>query len=427
MRSVEIQPGKLQGKVNIPPSKSLAHRAIICAGLASGESEIDNINFSKDIIATTEGMKSLGMKVLREGDRLIIDGSSIFNVEGPLDIQCNESGSTIRFLIPIALLNDNLAIFRGKGKLVSRPLNVFYEIFDEKNINYENNNGELPLKLEGKLIGGDYKIRGDVSSQFLSGLLFALPLLQEDSKIIITTKLESKGYVDLTIDALKTFGVTIENNNYESFLVKGNQKYKPMNYKVEGDFSQAAFYLVAGALGNDVECLDLNLESLQGDKAIIDIIRRMGGKVEETESGLRAFPSKTYGAVIDVSECPDVVPVLTVLAALSKGETRIINAARLRIKECDRLAVITSELKKLGAKIEEHSDSLIIEGVESLSGGEVDSHNDHRIAMAMAMASTRCRENITIKDSKCVEKSYPHFFEDFKALGGIIDEWNVGE
>lgn len=427
MRIVDIEPSRLEGSVSIPPSKSLAHRAIISAGLAEGVSEIENINFSKDITATTEGMISLGMEVTNKDEKLFIDGSGFINNEDNVTIECNESGSTIRFLIPIAMVKDRESTFTGKGKLVSRPLNTYYEIFDNQNIEYITTNGELPLTVKGNLNSGEFNVRGDISSQFISGLMFALPLLEDDSVINITTELESKGYVDLTLDTLNKFGITIKNDNYKSFYIKGNQKYKSQKYRVEGDFSQAAFWLVAGTLGSAVEAVDLNLESLQGDKAIIEIIEKMGGSILETKEGIKALPTQTHGAVIDVSQCPDLVPVLAVLASLSEGETRIINAERLRIKESDRLAAITSELKKLGANIEELKDGLVINGVDKLTGGEVISHNDHRIAMALAVASTRATGKVTIKDSKCVEKSYPHFFEDFKKLGGIVNEWNVGQ
>lgn len=427
MRCVEIQPNRLEGKVNIPPSKSLAHRAIICAGLAEGVSEIENINFSKDITATTEGMSSLGMEVTDKDGKLFIDGSGFMSNDSSVTIDCNESGSTIRFLIPIAMVKDIESTFTGRGKLVSRPLNTYYEIFEKQGIEYLTTNGELPLTVKGNLKSGEFNVRGDISSQFISGLLFALPLLKEDSVVNITTNLESVGYVDLTLDTMKKFGVKIKNDNYKSFYIKGNQKYKSQKYRVEGDFSQAAFWLVAGTLGSSVDAVDLNLESLQGDKAILEIIEKMGGSIIETEDGIKALPTQTHGATIDVSQCPDLVPVLAVLASLSEGETRIINAERLRIKESDRLAAITSELKKLGANIEELKDGLVISGVDKLTGGEVESHNDHRIAMALAVASTRCTGKVTIKDSKCVEKSYPHFFEDLKKLGGIVNEWNVGE
>jgi len=285
----------------------------------------------------------------------------------------------------------------------------------------------LPLKVRGKLTSGTYRVRGDISSQFITGLLFSLPILEGNSRIQITTKLESKGYIDLTLDILKDFGIEIENNNYKEFNIRGAQKYNSRNYYVEGDYSQGAFFLVAGALGSSIVCSGLNKDSLQGDKVILDILEAMGCNVEESEEGIKVKPSKTKGIEIDASNCPDLVPVLTVLASLSEGETKIVNAKRLRIKECDRLHAITKELNKLGANIIELEDSLIISGVNELKGGEVDSHNDHRIVMALAIAATRTRGNVIINNPRAVEKSYPNFFKDYFKLGGECDEFNYRE
>jgi 3-phosphoshikimate 1-carboxyvinyltransferase len=267
---------------------------------------------------------------------------------------------------------------------------------------------------------------GDVSSQFISGLLFALPLIDGDSEIVITKKLESRGYVDLTLDILNKFGINIINEAYNRFIIKGNQKYIKRNYRVEGDFSQVAFWLVAGALGGDIVCHDLKEDSLQGDKVIVDIIKRMQGNLITEDGKMTSTTAETVSTIIDGSECPDIIPVLAVLAALSEGTTEIVNAGRLRIKECDRLSAVASELKKLGADIEEKEDGLIIKGKKELIGGEVDSFNDHRIAMALAVAAIRCKEPVTIRDSGCIKKSYPTFWEHYKMLGGKLDEWSVG-
>ncbi|GIM29528.1 3-phosphoshikimate 1-carboxyvinyltransferase [Clostridium polyendosporum] len=426
MKHVIINPNKLKGELTIPPSKSMSHRAVICAGLSEGVSNISNVMFSQDIDATCDAMRSLGVNVERNDDTLKIQGTSKIKVVNPT-INCFESGSTIRFLIPIAATSGEQVIFEGKGKLVERPLKSYYDIFDLQKIDYKNVDGKLPLTINGKLKPGNFEIRGDVSSQFISGLLFALPLLDGDSKIIITTELESKPYVDLTLQMLNDFKVEVENHDYKEFAIKGNQKYIASDYKVEGDFSQVAFWLVAGLLGADIVCGGLKLDSLQGDKAILSIIEDMKGKLVIDGDKVQALPSKTKGAVIDASQCPDLVPVLTVLAALSEGTTEIINAARLRIKESDRLTAISTELKKLGADIEEKEDGLIIRGRDSLNGGEVHSWNDHRIAMAMAVASLKCNEPIIIKDADCVKKSYPHFWSDFKKLGGNINEWSLGK
>ncbi len=402
MKSVIINPSKLTGEIRIPPSKSISHRAIICGGLSEGPSNIKNIIFSDDIIATLEGMKSFGVKV--EGIE-----------EDP------ESGSTLRFLIPMAGLLGDEVIFTGRGKLVERPLETYYKIFREQDIEYKNDNGKLPLSVRGTLKPGTFRVKGNISSQFITGLMFVLPLLEGDSRIEITTELESKGYVDLTIEALKKFSIEIENNDYKEFFIRGNQKYINKDYRVEGDFSQAAFWIVAGTIGSSIKCTDLNINSLQGDRVILDIVKEMGGTISADSNIIEISPSRTKGTIIDAAQCPDLVPVLAVLGALSSGITKIINAERLRIKESDRLRAIATELNKLGGDVRELEDGLIIKGKENLKGGVVDSWNDHRIAMALAIASIKCTEPVTITNSDAVKKSYPQFWRDFVKLGGEID------
>lgn len=426
MNCVKINQSKLEGSINIPPSKSLSHRAIICAALSSGESNIDNVVFSDDIDATCDAMRKLGASIEKTSEMsLKIKGSFPLELKEE-EIDCKESGSTLRFLIPISLLAKGKAVFRGKGKLVSRPLGSYYNIFDEQEINYKNMDGNLPLQLEGSLNPGEFKLEGDISSQFITGLMFTLPLLNGDSKIIMTSELESKGYVDLTIDMLDKFGIKVINNYYKEFTIKGGQEYKARDYKIEGDFSQAAFWIVGGMLGERIVCKDLDPDSLQGDKAILHLIEEMGGDLNLENSSFIAKKSNTKGIVIDASEWPDIVPILTVIAALSEGETRIVNAARLRIKESDRLKAISTELNKLGADVKELEDGLVIRGGKDLTGGTVDSWNDHRIAMALAIASIKATGDVTITNSDVVKKSYPHFWEDFKSLGGDIDEFNMG-
>jgi len=432
LQKVQITPTVLKGKVMIPPSKSVSHRAIISAGLAEGISRVSNVILSEDIISTMKGMESLGVAVqvlgsVEEGKpvTLEIKGNPNLRIVNNT-INCRESGSTLRFLIPLAALVDGEVTFTGQGKLVERPLDAYYEIFQEQGINYKNTEGLLPLTVHGRMKSGIFKLKGNVSSQFITGLMFVLPLLEGDSKIIITTEMESKGYIDLTIDVLEKFGVTIQNNNYREFLVKGNQRYINRDYRIEGDYSQAAFWIVAGTIGENITSLGLNDSSLQGDKAILEITKAMGGDWEVTAEGVEARRVETKGTTIDASQCPDLVPVLAVLGALSKGTTKIINAERLRIKESDRLKAISTELNKLGAKVSELTDGLVIEGVDELTGGTVDSWNDHRIAMAMAVASLRCAGTVTITGSDAVNKSYPHFWKDFMKLGGKVDERSMG-
>ena len=431
MADLKIYPSKLKGEVKIPPSKSMAHRAIICAALSDGLCIIENIDYSDDIIATIDAMNSLGAKIVKHKDYIEVIGA-YGSDEKPQEtriIDCNESGSTLRFLVPISLLFKGSSKFIGRGNLGKRPLTTYYNIFERQGIEYSYEEDNLNLVINGELKPGTFEVEGNVSSQFITGLLFTLPLLKEDSKIIITTEMESKGYIDLTLRAMSDFGVEIINNNYREFIIKGNQKYNARNYRVEGDYSQAAFFLCADSLGNEVLCKDLDLNSLQGDKEVIDILERMNVVFNANDIGVKGTTNgELASTVIDGSQCPDIIPVLTSVAALTKGTTEIINAGRLRIKECDRLAAVTSELNKLGAKIIEKEDGLVVTGVEKLQGGvEVWSHKDHRIAMTLAIASTRCEEPIVIKDYECIAKSYPKFFEDFKALGGNVHEWNVGK
>lgn len=435
MGNLKIYPVKLSGEIKIPPSKSMAHRAVICAALGDGISKVTNIDYSDDIIATINAMSSLGTKITKRKDYLEVYGiNSPENIEAnsvkdERTIDCNESGSTLRFLVPIAALFEGVNRFVGRGNLGKRPLDTYYKIFDEQGIKYSYKEGILDLKTEGKLKAGEFKMEGNISSQFITGLLFTLPLLDGDSKIIITTEMESKGYIDLTLSTIKDFGVEIINNNYEEFIIKGNQIYKSIDYRVEGDYSQAAFFFCADALSNYIVLNDLKLDSLQGDKEVIDILERMELKLSSENNGLIGRISNSLkSTVIDSSQCPDIIPVVSLVAALSEGTTEIINAGRLRIKECDRLAAVTSELNKLGAKITEKEGGLIIEGVKELKGNaEVWSHKDHRIAMTIAIASTMCKEPIILKDYECVSKSYPQFWDDFKNLGGVFDEWNLGE
>lgn len=417
--NVIISPNKLSGEVIIPPSKSLSHRAIIAASLANGQSVISNVLFSKDILATIEAMRACGAKIIQLEDSLIIEGSNVKRVCN--EINANESGSTIRFLIPIALVCADKMCFNGENHLVNRPLDVYYELFDKLGIKYSHpQNAYLPLETIGGLKPCTYEIRGDISSQFITGLLFALPLLGGDSTIKITTKLESKGYVDLTLDILSRFGVEIINNEYQEFIIKGNQEYKPCDYTVEGDFSQSAFFLVANALGSDITLKNMNINSFQGDKKIIDDIAKFGVDCIWDNSDLKCNKNDLNAAVIDFSQSPDLGPALTVLAALSKGKSEFINASRLRIKECDRISCMKEELSKMGAVIKEFPDGMEITGVDKFFGNIINSHNDHRVAMAIAVAATIADGETKILNAGCVSKSFPHFWQVFESLGGIV-------
>lgn len=418
MTNLTLSPQKLRGNVTVPPSKSMAHRAVICASLAAGRSTIKNIQLSEDIIATIEGMRSFGAVISYDDQTLTIDGAALgTSQDSRRMIDCNESGSTLRFLIPLATLFTGETQFVGRGQLGKRPLEPYQEIFAAQALSYHQVDSDaLQLTVDGTLTPGVYEMRGDISSQFITGMLLTLPLLAGDSVLKITTHLESIGYIDLTLSVLKAFGIELEyDGKSQEFRIKGHQRYTAQPYEVEGDYSQAAFWLSANALGNTLNVTGLDPSSLQGDRAIIGILEALQSGSVESER------------VIDGAQVPDIIPVVALVAALSKGKTTIINLERLRIKESDRLAATQKELTALGANIEIAGDSLVIEGVFALSGGkEVWSHKDHRMAMMLAIASTVCNEPIHIKDSECVKKSYPDFWEIFQQLGGEIHERNMG-
>lgn len=420
MDSIKLFPSKLSGTITIPSSKSQCHRALIAGALADGASHIKNVTYSDDIKATVNALRCFGVIIEKIEDSIIVKGQGKVDRTCQL-IDCNESGSTLRFLIPLALTSGYEYTFNGKGRLPERPIGPYYEIMEKQGINYTNNYGRLPLTVKGKLRGDNYHIPGDISSQFITGLMFALPLLEGDSKIIATTPLESRGYVDMTMDTLKKFSIEVDDVD-GSYLIKGRQKYMNSDVMVEGDFSQAAFFLCSGVLGGDITVSGVNYNSLQPDKAIIDIIKAAGGKIDIISDGITARESELKGNEIDASNCPDLVPILAVMGAVSNGTTVIKGAKRLKIKESDRLKAISTELNKLGAYITQTDDGLIIKGVSKLSGGVVDSWGDHRIAMALAVASIKCSEPLVIQNSSVVKKSYPGFFEDFIMLGGKIYE-----
>lgn len=415
VNDVTIKPKMLKGTVTVPPSKSVLHRAIISAFLSKKTCTIHNVAFSDDIKATLNGIKALGCYYKNTGNTITLYPD--LHIDDEIEIDCIESGSTLRFLIPIALLTGKKIKFTGRGRLMQRPINPYIDIFNEKGIHYEIN--EDNIVLSGQLKGGIYKLKGDVSSQFITGLLMALPLAKEDSEIIITTETESKGYIDITLNVLSDFGIKIENQDYKRYIIKGGQEYNATEYTAEGDYSQAAFFLVADALGCDIVCKGLNENSLQGDKEILNILKKVGCKIEKTSDGIKAQKTdEINGITVDVRDIPDLVPVLAVLFGFCKGESHIINAGRLRMKESDRLSAITQELKKLSVDITEEKDSLKIIGNNEAFGAVVSSWGDHRIAMALSIAAFRCKgDNVTILGAEnAVKKSYPDFFEIYKNL-----------
>lgn len=422
------------GCVHIPPSKSVAHRQVLCAALSRGKCTLSHVDMSEDIKATVAAVNALGVQTRFDEEKgiLEVDATTLGRQNAVID--CGESGSTLRFLIPIAAALGASARFLGKGRLPQRPLGIYGELLPAHGVEFRSQGG-LPLEISGKLKWGVYRLPGDVSSQFITGLLLALPLLEGDSEIVLTSHLESKGYVDLTIATLKEYGVEIL-ETAQGWKVPGGQRYTPCDCQVEGDWSQAAFFLCMAALsptGAPVEIRGLRQDSLQGDKACVELFRRFGLRVSWHGESLSAWNPKAgepfgglQGFVIDASQIPDMVPALAVCGALSRGETRIINAQRLRLKESDRLAAMAEALCAVGGKVDATADGLVIQGVPWLRGGLVQGKNDHRVVMAMAAAALRAREPLLVTDAHSIRKSYPGFFQDFTALGGSAHVLDLG-
>ncbi len=418
MSDIIVKPSQLYGRVTAPPSKSDVHRAIICAALSKGVCRIAPVALSDDIKATIGCVRSLGAAAKINGDVLTVDGTDIFkNKTASLD--CKESGSTLRFFVPVAAAGGIETDFNGRGSLVSRPIGLFADILPKAGVDCETS-GTLPLKIKGKLKAGTFKVAGNISSQFITGLLFALPLLDGDSKIVLTTPLQSIGYINMTIACLKKFGVNVETTDY-GWFVKGNQKYVSRDYRTDGDWSQAAFFLTAGAVSGDVTVDGIDINSTQGDKEIVNLLKSFGADVEVSDNSVRVRKSELSKADIDASQIPDLVPILSVLAGCAKNNTLIHSAERLRIKESDRLKTTANMLKSIGGKVEEKSDGLVIFGTGGFKGGTVDGSNDHRIVMSAAIAALACKDDVKITDRESINKSFPNFFDEYKRLGGVFD------
>lgn len=413
---LRFEKSELKGTVSAPPSKSMAHRLLLCAALSEGESFISPIDHSDDVNATLNCLKSLGASYKQNGDRMTVyglgkkdvDGSSGTNHENIPVFPCNESGSTLRFFIPVSLLYFREAIFTGSEKLFERPLSVYEELFEKQNIEFEKSENRFVVK--GKLNPGRYEVPGHISSQFISGLLFALPLLSGNSEIIVKEPLESESYIDLTIGALKKFSVSVQSERTEDariLRILGNQKYEPQEVFVEGDFSNSAFFDALNDIGkNDVRVEGLSENSIQGDR----IYKKY---FSEIESG---------NPVIDIKDCPDLAPVLITLAAVKNG-AEFHKTKRLQYKESDRGNVMAEELRKFGADIIVGEDAICVRPKELHAPSEtVEGHGDHRIVMALSILLLEFGGELS--GAEAVKKSFPKFFETLKLMGGKISEVN---
>ena len=413
---VKVSPSQVAGSIAIPSSKSLAHRAIICASLAQGTSTISNITYSKDIDATIACMEALGATIKKQETSCIITGTNVKKRTMPVSMDCNESGSTLRFLIPLCALSNQKATLMGHGRLMQRPMDVYTKIFDEQQLTFQQTDH---IEVCGPLRSGTYTIRGDISSQFITGLLFALPLLDQESQIAIIPPFESKSYVDLTLQMLRSFGITIHPIDDTHYQIPTHQSYLAGDVRVEGDWSQAAFYTVLGAIQGPLTLKNMNADSLQGDKVVIEAIKNKTWQQED----LIIDPAPLTGQTIDLADCPDLGPILCVLAAYSQGTTHLIHAQRLRMKESDRIEAMETELRKWGVEISSTYDTITIVGKDTYAKDNVviHGHNDHRIVMAMTVVGLCARSSCIIDDAQAITKSYPNFFQDIQDIGGKVE------
>lgn len=417
---VQITPGKIGGSIVSPPSKSMAHRAVLSAGLARGLSRIYNLDLSKDVQVTLNAVRQMGAQV-KVTDRYIdIEGKGGFaTILRPID--CHESGSSLRFLVPILSLTGQKVEFTGQPRLFQRPQTVYQNIFDAQGLLFSQH--ETGITIMGSVAATDYTLAGNVSSQFISGLLFSLPLLPKNSTIAITKPFESRSYVDLTLSVLHDFGIkahwsdTAEN----TLVVPGKQRYQNREYTVEGDYSQAAFFAVLGALCGGITITSLRPDSLQGDAAILPILERCGATFARKGDAVTFEKSKLTATEIDLADCPDLGPILMTLGMFCEGETVIHNAGRLRLKESDRIAAMEEELAKFGGRVTSDETTVTVQGSKLCAPPVLFGHNDHRVVMSLAVAGLAAGVPTKIEGASAITKSWPDFFVVLQSVGATIE------
>ncbi len=412
--------GVLHGRVVPPPSKSQAHRLLICAALGTAPCRIACSSVNDDIMATMRSLNALGARI--EYSSGVFTVIPVKTVKGST-LDCGESGSTLRFLLSVAAVLGADATFVGGGKLPQRPMRDLCNALSEHGMTFHRHSAdELPLTCKGALRGGNYSLPGNISSQYLTGLLFALPLAAEDSVIEVTGNMTSASYISMTLDALRIAGIRIEQQG-NIFKIKGNRQYRmPSDITVEGDWSSAAFWITAGVTGKlPVTIGGMNASSLQGDSYVIEHLRSMGAFIDTSEEGVRAMPSHLFGAELDCTDTPDLLPVLSVAAAVAQGTTTFTGVGRLRFKESDRLEAMKKTLASFGISSRIGEDTFTVYGGAPVVQGVVDSFGDHRIAMSAAVMSSLAQGVTVIDGAECVAKSYPSFFDDFEKLGGKVE------
>lgn len=411
---------ELKGTIKAPSSKSYTHRCIIAASLSDGRSQIHSPLFCDDTLATIKACTLFGVGIKQVGDGLEVFGST--ELKAPTnEINCDESGSTIRFLTPVAAIAKGMTVLTGSPSLRKRPIGPLLVALEQLGVHCSSDRGFPPIMVfNGGIKGGKASLAGDVSSQFVTGLLLVCPLAQNSTQICLTTLLESKPYVELTLDIIRRHGIQVNtSSDLRIFEVPERQRYSPNDHHVPGDFSSTAFLMAAAVITNShIKVENLSLD--QPDSEILEILKRMGAEVEFAGNSVEISGGELKGIKIDAKDTPDLVPVCAALASFAKGTTKIYGARRLRIKESDRLSTLPSELRKMGVKIEEDEDGLMINGPCSLKGATVSSHNDHRIAMACAIVALKAEGRTQIIDAESVDKSYPNFFNDLRKLGGNV-------
>ena len=414
--TVYIRPGPPpSGVLAAPPSKSMAHRAVLCAALADGESRLTGLAHSQDIDATLGAAAALGAQVEAGESWARIAGAAPLQAPAaPVD--CCESGSTLRFLIPLAALTGRPVAFTGRGRLMQRPQSVYQELFASQGLRFGQEGDTLTVA--GPLRPGCFSLAGDVSSQFISGLLFALPLLDGDSRLCLKPPVESRSYIEMTRAAQSRFGVASAWLDEYTLAVPGGQAYRPRDMAIEGDWSQAAFPAALGVLAGDVTVTGLEPGTLQGDAVILDILRRCGGRAEAVPGGVRFQKSALHGTKIDLADCPDLGPILMALGLLCEGETLITNAGRLRLKESDRIAAMEQELRKLGGWIASDGGTVTVRrSALHPPAGPLWGHNDHRVVMSLTVLAAAAGLPVQIDGAEAVAKSWPGFFAAVRQLG----------
>jgi 3-phosphoshikimate 1-carboxyvinyltransferase len=412
-----VDPSALKGNIKAPSSKSMTQRAIAAALLTDGQSIIHNPSYCDDSLAAMSIAVGLGAKVEPSQNDLKINGSAVLKEP---KLNCGESGLAIRMFSPIAALFPVEITMSGANSLKKRPMKMIEEALIQFGVKCTTTNGFLPLTIQGPLKGGKCEIDGSISSQLLTGLLMALPLAEKDSEIKVNN-LKSKPYIDMTIQILKSFGITIQNKDYTLFKIQGNQKYIPYNYTVEGDWSGGAFLLVAGAINGDLVVNGLRSDSWQSDMAVLKALKSSGAKIKINEDSVEIQKSKLKSFDFDATESPDLFPPLVALASYCEGTSSIKGVARLIHKESNRAATLKEEFEKMNISISITGDVMSVTGGKP-TGAHVESHDDHRIAMAVAVAALGAAGRVFIHDSQCIAKSYPGFFDDLRHLGAVVHE-----